>query len=60
MDFPRITGTVTVLKFGRIHLISITVTVLASAVTPSFPLVPNYHLESHLNYFSELLLPLPS
>ena len=32
--FPKITVTVTVLKFGRIHLITITVTVLASAVTP--------------------------
>ena len=29
--------------------IATTVTVLAFAVTPSFPLVPNYHLESHLN-----------
>ena len=27
----------------------ITVTVLASAVTPSSPWTPNYHLESHLN-----------
>ena len=44
--FPQITVTVTVLKFRRI---SITVTVLASAVTPSFPLIPNYRLESHLN-----------
>ena len=44
--FPQITVTVTVLKFGWI---SITVTVLASAVTPSFPLIPNYRLESHLN-----------
>ena len=44
--FPQITITVTVLKFGWI---SITVTVLASAVTPSFPLIPNYRLESHLN-----------
>ena len=32
-----------------IHLITITVTVLASAVTPSFPLIPNYHLENHFN-----------
>ena len=47
--FPQITVTITVLKFGWINLIAITVTVLASAVTPSFPLVPNYHLESHLN-----------
>ena len=45
---------VTVLKFGRIHLITITVTVLASAVTPSLPLVPNYHLESHMNKFSRI------
>ena len=30
-------------------LITITVTVLASAVTPSSPLIPNYHLESRLN-----------
>ena len=30
-------------------LITITVTVLASAVTPAFPLIPNYHLESYLN-----------
>ena len=28
---------------------TITVTVLASAVTPSFPSIPNYHPESHLN-----------
>ena len=47
--FPKITVSVTVLKFGWINLITITVTVLASAVTPSLPLVPNYHLESHLN-----------
>ena len=44
--FPKITVTVTVLKLGWI---SITVTVLASAVTPSLPLTPNYHLESRLN-----------
>ena len=30
-------------------LITVTITVLASAVTPSFPLIPNYHLESHLS-----------
>ena len=48
--FPQITVTVTVLKFGRI---SITVTVLASAVIPSFPLIPNYRLESPLNLFSQ-------
>ena len=47
--FPKITVTVTVLKFGWIHLITITVTVLKFAVIPSFPLIPNYHLESHLN-----------
>ena len=46
--FPQITVTVTVLKFGWIHSITITVAVLASAVTPSFPLIPNYHLEGHL------------
>ena len=45
--FPQITVTVTVLKFGGINLITITVTVLVSAVTPSFPLVPYYRLESH-------------
>ena len=44
--FPKITVTVTVLKFGWI---TITVTVLAPAVAPSFPLTPNYRLESHLN-----------
>ena len=44
--FPKITVTVTVLKFGWI---TITVTVLAPTVTPSFPLIPNYRLESHLN-----------
>ena len=44
--FPQITVTVTVLKFGWI---SITVTVLASAFTPSFPLIPSYCLESRLN-----------
>ena len=44
--FPQITVTVTVLKFGWI---SITVTVLAPVVTPSFPLIPNCRLESHLN-----------
>ena len=49
--FPKITVTATVLTFRWIKLITITVTVLASAVTPSFPLVPNYHLESHLNKF---------
>ena len=47
------TITVTVLKFGRSHSItisrSITVTVLASAVTPSFPSILNYHLASHSN-----------
>ena len=32
-----------------LHLIAITVTALASAVTPSFPSIPNYHLESYLN-----------
>ena len=52
INFPEITVTVTVLKFGGIHLVTITVTVLASTVTPSFPLIPNYHLESYLNYFS--------
>ena len=36
----------------EIRMNSITVTVLASAVTPSFPFIPNYRLESHLNYFS--------
>ena len=40
------------LEFGWIDLITITVTVLASAVTPSLPLVPNYHLERHMNLFS--------
>ena len=44
--FPKITVTVTVLKFGWI---TITVTVLAPVVTPSFPLTPNYRLESHVN-----------
>ena len=48
--FPQITVTVTILKFGWI---SITVTFLGSAVTPSFPLIPNYRLESHLNQFSQ-------
>ena len=48
--FPQVTVSVTVLKFGRI---TITVTVSASAVPPSSPLIPNYHLESHLNEFSE-------
>ena len=47
--FRQITVTVTVLKFGRINLTAITVSVLASAVTPSFPLIPDYHLESHVN-----------
>ena len=28
---------------------TITVTVLAPAVAPSFPLTPNYRIESHLN-----------
>ena len=42
--FPKITVTVTVLKFGWI---TITVTVLAPAVAPSFPSTPNYRLESH-------------
>ena len=46
INFPKITVTVTVLKFGWI---TITVTVLAPAVAPSFPLTPNYRLESHLN-----------
>ena len=36
-------------KFALIFWPLITVTVLASAVTPSFPLISNYHLESHLN-----------
>ena len=49
--FPQITVTVTVLKFGWI---SFTVTVLASAVTPSFPLIPNYRLESHLINFPKI------
>ena len=49
--FPKITVTVIVLKFGRV---SITVTVSASAVTPWFPLIPNYRLESHLNYFPKI------
>ena len=44
--FTKITVTVTVLKFGWI---TITVAVLAPAVAPSFPLTPNYRLESHLN-----------
>ena len=44
--FPKVTVTVTVLKFGWV---TITVTVLAPAVAPSFPLTPNYRLESHLN-----------
>ena len=35
-------------------LITSTVTVLASAVTPSFPLIPNYHLENHLNLFPKI------
>ena len=60
IDFPQITVTVTVLKFGWINLITITVTVLASAVTPSFPLVPNYRLESRLFEFIFKKLPLPS
>ena len=47
--FPEISVAVTVLKFGWIHLITITVTVLESAVTPSFTLILNYRLESHLN-----------
>ena len=49
--FLKTTVTITVLKFGWIHLITVTVTVtvLASAVTPSFPLIPNYHLESNLS-----------
>ena len=45
IDFPKSTVTVTVLKFGWDNVITITVTVLASAVTPSFPLIPDYHLE---------------
>ena len=44
--FPKTTVTVTVLKLGWI---TITVTVLAPAVAPSFPLTPSYRLESHLN-----------
>ena len=52
--FPQITVTITVLNFGWIDLVNITVTVVASAVTPSFPLVPNYRLESHLNSFSRI------
>ena len=47
--FPKITVTATVLKFWWIHSITITATVWAFAVTPSYPLIPNYHLESHLN-----------
>ena len=59
--FPKIAVTVTVLNFGWIHLLAITVTVLASAVTPSFPLIPDYRLESHLKFLSpKLPLPLPS
>ena len=32
-------------KIRMNSLIAISVTVLASAVTPSFPSIPNYHLE---------------
>ena len=49
--FPKLTVTVTVVKFGWI---TITVTVLPLAVAPSFPLTPNYRLESHLNYFLKI------
>ena len=38
------------------HVITVIVTVLASAVTPSFPLIPNYHLESHLNSFCRITI----
>ena len=38
--FPELTVTVTVLRFGRIHVITITVTVLASAVTLHFHWFP--------------------
>ena len=44
--YPKITVTVAVMKFGQI---TITVTVLAPAVAPSFPLTPNYCLECHFN-----------
>ena len=59
--YPKVTVTNTVLKFGWICLIAITVTVVAFAVTPAFPLIPNYHLESHwvhfwLNYATVLKL----
>ena len=51
---PKITAAVTVLRFGWSRLITIAVTISASAVKPSFPLIPNYHLESHLNYFCRI------
>ena len=38
--YPDITVALTVLKFGWINSSTITVTVLASAVTPSLPLIP--------------------
>ena len=54
--YPKMTVTVTVLKFGWI---TITVTVLAPAVAPSFPLTPNYSpfAIAYLPklYFSELI-----
>ena len=59
--FPQITVTVTVLKFGWTHLVTITVTVLASAVTPSFP--SDSQLPSRKSFeltFQKLPLPLPS
>ena len=36
----------------EIRMFTITVTLLAPAAAPSFPLTPNYRLESHLNEFS--------
>ena len=54
--FPNISVTVTVLKFGWIHLITITVTVLAASVDPLISVDPNYHLESHLNYFCRITI----
>ena len=54
--FPQSTVTGTILKFGWIHLTTITVTVLASAVTPSFLRIPDYHLESNLNEFSRVTI----
>ena len=42
----QITVTVIVLKLGWFHLMAITVTVLASAVTSSFSLFSNYHISN--------------